>query len=167
MEFQIRSEEHKDIDQVRAILQAAFPTDAESKLVNTLRAHGKAIVSLVAVHGGAVLGHILFSAVTTSPPSNARGIGLAPVAVRPDVQSQGIGSELIREGLRLCQELGFDYGVVLGNPKYYRRFGFEKAGDSGIRNEYGADEEFMLIKFLACEVSGVVKYMPEFAAFSV
>src|SRR5690349_5376787 len=167
MQFQIRSEEHKDIDQVRAILQATFPTDAESKLVDALRANGTALVSLVAVHGEAVLGHILFSAVTTSPPSNAKGIGLAPVAVRPDMQSQGIGSELIREGLRLCQELGFDYCVVLGNPKYYRRFGFEKASDSAIGNEYGVDEEFMLIKFLNCDVSGVVKYMPQFAAFSV
>lgn len=167
MEFQIRREEYKDIDQVRAILQATFPTDAESKLVDALRANGKAIVSLVAVHGEAVLGHILFNAVTTSPPSGPKGIGLAPVAVRPDVQTQGIGSELIRGGLRLCQELGFDYCVVLGNPKYYRRFGFEKASDLGIGNEYGADEEFMLIKFLACEVSGVVKYMSEFAVFSV
>lgn len=167
MESEIRNEGYKDINQVRAILQAAFPSDAESKLVDSLRASGKAIISLVAVNGDMVLGHILFSPVTTSPPSDARGIGLAPVAVRPDVQSQGIGSELCREGLQLCRELGFDYCVVLGNPEYYSRFGFKKASDLGVGNEYGVDEEFMLIKFSACDVSGVAKYAPEFAALSV
>jgi putative acetyltransferase len=167
MEFQIRSEEYKNIDQVRGILQATFPTVAESKLVDALRTNSKAIVSLVAVHGEAVLGHILFSAVTTSPPSNAKGIGLAPIAVRPDVQSQGIGLKLIREGLRRCEELGFDYCVVLGSSQYYHRFGFEKASDSGIGNEYGVDEEFMLMKFFGCNVSGIVKYEPEVAVFSV
>jgi putative acetyltransferase len=167
MESKIRNEEYEDIDQVRAILKAAFSTDAESKLVDALRANGKAIISLVAVNGEEVLGHILFGRVSTSPLSDAKGIGLAPVAVRPDAQSIGIGSELIREGLHLCQELGFDYCVVLGSPKYYRRFGFEKASDLGLGNEYGVDEEFMVIKFFDCDVSGVVKYAPEFEAFSV
>jgi putative acetyltransferase len=167
MEWNIRNEDVNDMDQVRAILQAAFPTHAESELVDALRENGKAIISLVAVNDEQVLGHILFSVVTTSPPSNAKGIGLAPVAVRPDVQSQGVGSQLVREGLRFCREFGFDYCVVLGNPKYYRRFGFEKASNFGVANEYGVDEEFMLIKFSDCAVSGVVKYAPEFAAFSV
>lgn len=167
MELIIRNEEAKDIDQVRQILQAAFPTDAESKLVDLLRAHGKAMVSLVAANHDDVLGHILFSPVTTSPQNTGKGIGLAPVAVRPAVQSQGIGSQLIRKGLHLCREQGFDYCVVLGDPKYYRRFGFERASDFGIQNEYGADEEFMLIKFSDCEVAGLVKYAHEFADLSL
>jgi putative acetyltransferase len=138
MEFEIRNEAENDIEQVRNIVQAAFPGEAESKLVDALRAHGKATISLVAVDGDAVLGHILFSPVTTTPPSDAKGIGLAPVAVRPDAQSRGIGSRLIREGLHLGKALGFDYCVVLGGPKYYQRFGFEKASPFGIRNEYGS-----------------------------
>jgi len=77
-----------------------YPTDAESKLVDAVLANNKAIVSLVAFHEDQVLGHILFSPVSTTPPSEARGIGLAPVAVHADVQMQGIGSQLIREGLR-------------------------------------------------------------------
>lgn len=167
MENIIRNEETKDIDQVRAIVCAAFSREAESKLVDALRANGKAIISLVAVDDTEVLGHIMFSPVTTSPPSSARGIGLAPVAVRPDVQSQGIGSQLIREGLHLCRELGFDYCVVLGNPKYYERFGFKKASDSGIQNEYGEDEAFMWINFTNCTVTGLAQYAPEFAMFSL
>jgi putative acetyltransferase len=67
-----------------------------------------------------VLGHILFSPVSTTPPSDAKGIGLAPVTVRPEVPAQGIGSQLIREGLHRCETLGYDYCVVLGDPKYYQ-----------------------------------------------
>jgi len=124
MEFNIRHEELKDMEQVREILKSAFPTEAESKLVDALRANGKAIISLVAERSGQVLGHILFSPVTTTPPSQEKGIALAPAAVRPVVQSQGIGSHSIREGLRLCQELEDGYCFVLGNPKYDQRFGF-------------------------------------------
>lgn len=173
MDFTIRNEESKDIQQVREILKATFPTDAESKLVDMLRTHGKAIISLVAARGDQVLGHILFSPVTTAPPSEAKGIGLAPVTVRPDVQSQGIGSQLIRAGLRLSNDLGYDYCVVLGNPKYYQRFGFEKASKFNLQNEYGVDDEFMVIGFAGHEfpqremARGTVKYASEFALFSV
>lgn len=111
---------------------------------------------------------ISYSALSPPPPqSPAKGIGLAPVAVRPDLQSRGIGSQLIEEGLRLCRELGFDYCVVLGSLKYYRRFGFQRASKFSIGNEYGVDEEFILIKFSNCQISGVVQYSTEFAAFSV
>ena len=167
MDITVRNEEEKDTEQVREIVRAAFPGDAESRLVDALRANGKAIISLVAVTGDEVLGHILFSPVTTTPSSDARGIGLAPLAVRPDAQSPGIGSKLIQEGLRLCQELGFDYCVVLGSPEYYQRFGFEKASPFGIRNEYGVDAEFMVIHLSERNVSGAVNYASEFAMFSV
>lgn len=167
MEITIRNEEAKDIEQVREVVSAAFPTEAESRLVDALRANGKAIISLVAVQGEKVLGHILFSPVSTTPPSEAKGLGLAPVAVRPDMQSQGIGSRLIRAGLRRCKELGYDYCVLLGGPKYYQRFGFEKASSFGIRNEYGVDDEFMVIRFSDRRVTGLAQYAPEFAMFSV
>jgi len=167
MDITIRKEEARDIDQAREILRATFLSDAESKLVDALRTNGKSIIALVAVDGDQVLGHILFSPVSTTPPSAAKGIGLAPVEVRPDVQSRGIGSKLIREGLRLCRELGYDYCVVLGSPKYYQRFGFEKASKFGLQNEYGADDDFMVIHFSDCEVAGLVQYAPEFALFSV
>lgn len=166
-EFKIRKEHAQDVEQVREILRIAFPTEAEGKLVDALRENGKATISLVAVNGEEVLGHILFSPVTTTPPSDARGVGLAPVAVRPDVQSHGIGSRLTREGLRLCKELGFDYCVVLGDPAYYQRFGFEKASPFGIRNEYGVDDEFMVIHFSARRAAGLIQYASEFAMLSV
>ena len=120
-----------------------------------------------------VLGHILFSPVTTSPPGEAKGIGLALVAVRPDVQSQGIGSHLIREGLRLCQELGDDYCVVVGAPKYYQRFGFERASNFGLQDESRVDNEFMVIRFTKPELSEerladkLVIRAPEFGLFPI
>jgi putative acetyltransferase len=168
MDIKIRDEEPKDIEQIRAILKAAFPSEAESKLVDALCRNGKAIISLAAVNHDEVLGYILFSPVSTTPPNEAKGIGLAPVAVRPDVQSQSIGSKLTQAGLRRCQELGYDYCVVLGSPKYYQRFGFAKASNFGIENEYGVDDEFMIIRFSEVELThGLVKYAPEFALFSV
>lgn len=167
MEYIIRQEQEKDYEQVRAILQMTFPSEAESKLVDALRANGKAIISLVAVCAEEVLGHIMFSPVSTTPPSKAKGIGLAPVAVQPDVQSQGIGTKLIYVGLHLCREFGYDFCVVLGDPNYYQRFGFETASRFGLENEYGVEDEFMVIHFSDREVFGLVKYSPEFAAFSV
>ncbi|MGZ9222272.1 MAG: GNAT family N-acetyltransferase [Anaerolineales bacterium] len=168
MEIKIRREETKDIEPVREILCRAFPSDAESKLVDVLRANNKAIISLVAFHQDQVLGHIMFSPVFTPPPSEAKGIGLAPVAVHPDFQAQGLGSQLIHEGLRLCTELKYDYCVVLGNPDYYQRFGFEKASRFGIQNEYGVDNEFMLTRFSAKNApEGMLKYAREFSMFSV
>lgn len=167
MNITIRSEEEKDIEQVREILRAAFSSDAESRLVDALRANGKAIISLVATYGEQVLGHILFSPVSTAPPNEAKGIGLAPVAVRPEAQLKGIGSKLIQEGLRRCKEMNYDYCVVLGDPRYYQRFGFEKASPFGIRNEYGVDEEFMFLLLSDRQPSGLVKYSEEFAQLSL
>jgi len=169
MDFTIRNEETKDIQHVRAIVRAAFPTEAESKLVDALRENGKAVISLVAAEDdNQILGHLLFSSVSTTPPGEAKGIGLAPVAVRPDIQSRGIGSALIREVLGLGTELAYDYCVVLGNPKYYGRFGFEQASQFGLQNEYGVDDEFMVIRFTQRDLApGLVRYAPEFALFSV
>jgi putative acetyltransferase len=167
MEYLIREEQAKDVDQIRYLLQAAFSTEAESKLVDALRANGKAVISLVAVCAEDVLGHIMFSPVTTSPPGDAKGIGMAPVAILPAFQSQGIGSQLILAGLQICQEFEFDFCVVLGSPEYYQRFGFKPASDYGLENEYGAGEEFMVLRFTDEEVAGLVQYASEFSMFSL
>jgi Predicted acetyltransferase len=167
MEFIIRDEEPKAIEQMRAILRFTFPTEAESKLVDKLRANGKVIISLVAATASEVLGHILFSPVSTTPSNDAEAIGLAPFAVRPDFQSQGIGSQLICEGLQRCKDLDFDYCVELGNPKYYSRFGFQKASIYGLQNEYEVDDEFMVHIFSGGGPSGLLQYAPEFAELSV
>jgi putative acetyltransferase len=167
MKILIRPELPEDHAAVEAIHTSAFPTDAESKVVNAIRTNGNAVVSLVAVTDGTLVGHILFSPVHTHPPTPEKGLGLAPIAVLPAFHGQSIGSQLIRAGLERCRELGYDYAVVLGGPKYYMRFGFEKASEFGLQNEYGVDDEFMALKFKAFPAGGLVKYVPEFSLFSV
>jgi putative acetyltransferase len=167
MDTVIRPETSDDSAAVREIVASSFPTHAEARLVDALRANGKASISLVAEHEGQIVGHILFSPVTTSPPSKPQGLGLAPVAVASAYRSRGIGSALIREGLRLCR---CDFVVVLGSPEYYSRFGFQKASQYGLQNEYGMDSEFMVMEIThgaLQEVSGLVKYALEFGLFAV
>ncbi len=167
MTITIRPETQQDHQAVESILLSAFPTGAESKVVNAIRENGNAVISLVAVLDEKVIGHILFSPVTTHPATPEKGLGLAPVAVDPVHQSQGVGSKLIRAGLQICIDLQYDYAVVLGSPNYYMRFGFQKANSFGLQNEYGVDAEFMVIKFKSLPGSGLVKFSDEFSLFSV
>jgi putative acetyltransferase len=165
----VRPEQAADADAVRRVHEAAFPTPVEARLVDRLRSGGTALVALVAEEGGEVVGHVLFSPVTveTGNDTTTGGVGLAPVAVLPAYQSRGIGSRLVREGLEACRRAGHPFAVVLGGPDYYRRFGFRRAADFGLGNEYGADEAFMAIELrpggLPAE-GGLVRYSEEFAA---
>ena len=89
------------------------------------RSDKRVVVSLVAERAGWVVGHILFSHLPIATAGRViAGAALAPVAVLPPFQGQGIGSALIRAGLRRCAELGSEAVVVLGHPGYYPRFGF-------------------------------------------
>ncbi len=167
MNIFIRPEQPRDIPVIRALVASAFPTDAEAQLVDILRANGKAIYSFVAVNeNGEVLGHVLYSPVTTPLPSN--GLGLAPVAVKPEFQNQGIGSQLIRASLAEVKADGYDFVVLLGDPDYYQRFGFQTASTFGLQNEYGVDEEFMILNLSGRELPrGLLRYAEEFGMFSV
>ena len=96
-------------------------------------------------------------------------VGLAPVGVLPEYQGRGIGSRLIREGLDACREAGYGAAVVLGEPGYYSRFGFERASGKGLGNEYGVDEYFMVVELIngtLDSVSGTVRYRDEFREIS-
>ena len=103
----IRSEQPKDIPGIRHVNRSAFETAIEADLVDTLRQQAQPIVSLIAVDGDAVVGHILFSPVTLLSHPEVPIMGLAPMAVLPVRQRQGIGSELVRAGLEECRRLGF------------------------------------------------------------
>jgi len=162
-----RPEMPADLAAVRRVHEAAFPTPAEARLVDQLRAQGRALVSLVAEPAGEVVGHILFSPIEVEGvPLSHLALGLAPVAVLPAFQRQGVGSRLVRAGLEACRVLGCGFVVVLGEPGYYGRFGFERAGRLGLRNEYGADDAFRVIELSPGSIppaGGLVKYAPEFA----
>jgi len=115
---------------------------------------------------GVVVGHVLFSPVTVAIAYvGFRALGLAPVAALPEHQRQGAGSQLIREGLRLCEQTSVDAVVVLGDPRYYSRFGFVPASGYGLENEYGAGDEFMALEIRKGglgSVRGLVQYAAEF-----
>ena len=162
----VRPEHPADIASVRAVNVSAFATSVEANLVDLLRARVQPFVSLVADDAGMLVGHILFSPVTLLHSQQSRIIGLAPMAVIPARQRQGVGSALVREGLERCRDLGFEAVVVLGHPNYYPRFGFMPASCFNIRCEYDVADEF----FMAMELtrgglkgkSGTIRYNPVF-----
>ena len=161
----IRPELPADAFDIRALLTSAFPTDAEAKLVEALRASGRLTISLVAEEGGRIVGHVAFSPLMIDGKEG--GLGLAPVAVSPEFQRRGIGGRLIEEGIKRARESGTPFVVVLGHPEYYPRFGFQKASTFGLQNEYGADDAFMVLELLPGGLpnGGLVKYCDEFAMF--
>lgn len=170
----LRPERPDDAAAVLRVHAEAFPTLEEARLVERLRAAGLARLALVAEIDGEIAGHILFSPVTIGEA--ARGadaerndyLGLAPIAVRPQWQSRGIGSRLIRAGIEACRELGTALVVVLGEPEYYARFGFVTASRFGLANEYGVDEPFRVLELrpgTLDAVHGTVRYSAPFAVF--
>jgi putative acetyltransferase len=164
----IRAEQPNDISAIRHIHQRAFEIDVEANIVDALRQYAQLNVSLVAVDGSAEpIGHIAFSPVTLDGDSGRpRLCGLAPMAVVPSRQRQGIGGRLIEAGLRECTDLGFDAVVVLGHTEYYPRFGFVPASRFALRNEFDVPEQyFMALELRATSLrgcAGVVHYDPAF-----
>jgi HAD superfamily hydrolase (TIGR01509 family) len=162
----IRQELPADIPGIRLVNQSAFQQETEAKLVDLIRERGRMTLSLVAVNGDKVIGHVLFSPVTLEPDHNdLRGLGLGPVALLPEVQGKGIGTRLIESGLEICRRRGYDFVVLLGDPRYYSRFGFIPASEFGLENEYGAGEEFQARELKPGSLKGVrarVHYIPEF-----
>lgn len=163
----VRTESLEDHKSVRRVNELAFEQPNEADLVDALRANARPYVSLVAVVDELVVGHIFFSPVSIESENSAfTAMGLAPMAVLPEYQNQGIGSQLVREGLKECERLGEDIVVVLGHPNYYPRFGFAPASLKGLRSEYDVpDEVFMVLELREGALGGrrgLVKYHPEF-----
>ena len=174
MRVNIRPFGSGDAEAVREVHLKAFAgREDEAHLVESLHAANAAPVSLVAVDGssGGVVGHVLFSPVDIdNSRSNIRMVGLAPVGVLPEYQGQGVGSHLIRAGLEACREATYDAVVLLGEPGYYSRFGFERASAHGLGNEYGVDHEFMVAELRSEALGGpggTVRYRPEFSQLEV
>jgi putative acetyltransferase len=163
----VRSEKTEDHESVRRINELAFEQPNEANLVDALRANARPYISLVAVVDEQVVGHIFFSPVSVESESSAfTAMGLAPMAVLHEYQNQGIGSQLVLEGLKECQRLGHGIVVVLGHANYYPRFGFTPASLKGLRSEYDVpDEVFMVTELVPGALEGrrgLVKYHPEF-----
>jgi putative acetyltransferase len=164
--MEIRSECAEDVDAIRAVTSAAFKnalhsSQTEVAIVDALRNAGALAVSLVAVDEEAVVGHVAFSPVTVNGELNG-WYGLGPVSVRPDRQRNGIGQALIRAGLDRLKDLRAQGCVVLGEPRYYSRFGF--VSDAQLRYRDVPPEYFQRLAFTKAEPRGEVSYHAGFDA---
>lgn len=160
----IRPEIPADEAAISAVITAAFleaehSSGNEAKIVETLREARSLSVSLAAIDNDRIVGHVAFSPVTVDGRSDG-WLGLGPVAVLPLRQREGIGSALIEAGLAQLRVQGSRGCVVLGDPAYYRRFGF--TADPKLRLVGVPAEYFQRLLFKEQPRSGVVEYHPAF-----
>jgi putative acetyltransferase len=165
MDILIRSEQTSDIEAISQVTYAAFlgkfsdhPT--EHLIVDGLREAGALTLSLVAEVDGKIAGHVAFSPVTINE-EEVGWYGLGPVSVIPELQKQGIGSRLIREGLSLLKERGAKGCVLEGSPKYYQRFSFKTYAGLTYHGSPGP-EFFMALPFYDEAPTGKVEYHKAF-----
>jgi putative acetyltransferase len=155
----VRPETPADYAAIHAVNHSAFAQPDEADLVDRLRAEGVALLSLVAEQNAAIVGQILF---TRMHVAETPAVALAPVAVDPAHQRQGIGDALIRRGLDLLRDAGERIVIVVGHPAYYPRFGF--TATTGIQHPF-PPETFMALELIQGALNGVtgpVRYPPAF-----
>jgi len=168
MDITIRNEQAGDIDRIARLTQAAFrdaphSSHTEQFIVNALRRHQQLTVSKVALAGEALVGHVAISPVVLS--NGATGwYGLGPISVVPERQGQGIGSKLMKAALVELEGLGAAGCVLLGDPRYYARFGFEAV--SGLELPGVPAEYFQALSFAGEPPIAVVSYHPAFDAIA-
>jgi putative acetyltransferase len=164
-EFIVRAETLTDEAAIHALHLQAFGQETEARLVDELQAEGFATLSLVAVVGVRVIGHVLFSPIEiVSPGQTVRALALAPVGVMPGWQRRGVAATLIRTGLAQATWTGEKIVIVVGDPAYYRRFGFRPELASALQSPY-AGEHFMALELSPGALEGVtgeVRYSAPF-----
>ena len=162
----IRSERDADTAAITEVTVAAFKTLAishhtEQFIIAALRAAKALTVSLVAELNGRVVGHVAFSPVTISDGTR-NWYGLGPVAVLPEYHRQGIGSALVREGLSLLKGLNARGCCLVGDPSYYKRFGFKNI--PGLIHEGIPQEFFLALPLAGHDPQGIVVFHEGFKA---
>ena len=164
MKIEIAGETAADVAAVRAVTISAFlharhTSHTEQFIVDALRRAGQLTVSLVAKTGSSIVGHVAVSPVSISDGA-AGWYGLGPISVEPEYQRRGIGSRLMREALRVLRERGACGCVLLGEPRYYNRFGFQV--DSNLTLPGVPLEYFQALSFGTSHPRGVVSYHAAF-----
>jgi putative acetyltransferase len=166
MSITIRPESSADAQAIEAATACAFrdaphTSHTEQHIVESLRRAGKLAISLVAEADGSVIGHVAISPVSISDGASG-WFGLGPISVLPQHQRRGVGSQLVREALRLLRGRGASGCVVLGEPEFYGRFGFQPDPDlvlPGVPPEY-----FQAIRLDSSKSRGTVTYHEAFDA---
>jgi putative acetyltransferase len=166
--MKIREETPEDRLAIANVTAEAFANmehsdQTEPTIIAGLREAGALTLSLVAIDHGALVGQATFSPITIDKV-DVGWFGLGPVSVRPDRQGQGIGGLLIRQGLSELRARGAAGCVVLGDPAYYKRFGYEN--DETLRYVEAPEQFFMRLSFVDDVPAGRVEYHPAFEAAS-
>ena len=164
----IRSEAPADIIPIDNLLKTVFDTEAEAELVMRLRENGKRTLSLVACNNdGELVGHLFFSPVMLDGEDH-NWQGLAPMAIKPEYQRQGVGQAMLEEAKQTLAELGYPVIVVLGHPEYYPKAGFVPAAPQGIQCPWSVPQEaFMVLEVVPGAIdgkTGMISYSEEFNA---
>src|SRR5262245_36987197 len=155
MNATVRPETAADYDGIRHVNRLAFGQDDESRLVDALREAGYVRLSLVGERGGQVVGHILFSDLLIATDTGTiPALALAPMAVLPEFQNQGIGSSLVRRGLEACRAQGHRIVVVVGHPQYYPRFGFSAELAAELASPFSGKDFFMALELVPGALDG-------------
>jgi putative acetyltransferase len=162
----IRPETPDDIPAIRKVTEAAFAqaehsSQTEAAIIDALRRAGALSLSLVAEQGTLVVGHVAFSPVLIDR-KDVQWRGLGPVSVLPHLQRSGIGSALIREGIKILESQDAHGCVVLGDPAYYGRFGF--TSDHALCYGGVPAEYFQSLVLAGPPVAGEVSYHVGFEA---
>lgn len=165
----VRCENSSDYQAVAEVNVQAFGQENEAHLVEQIRQSDRYIpeLTLVAELDGAVVGHVMFSYIHIVGEETLQLLALAPLAVRPKLQRQGIGSALVLAGLARADEMGEAIVIVLGHPQFYCRFGFEPSVCYGISSPFPVPEDAFMVKQLLHyqdRYRGKVVYPPAFRA---
>jgi len=163
----IRCETPADYLAISQINNLAFGRENEAQLIAEIRRSNFYIpeLSLVAEVDNIVVGHILFSYIELVSEEKLQVLGLAPIAVHPQFQKQGIGSALIKAGLTKAETRGESLVIVLGDPQFYSRFGFVPSTTHEIASSFPVPDEFFMVKPLKnyqTKYRGKVIYPPAF-----
>lgn len=165
----VRPETVQDKAAIQDVNRQAFGGHAEAGLVDALRAGGFVAVSFVAQWKDRVVGHVLFSRVAISTAAGTiDALSLAPMAVSPSHQRQGIGTKLLSAALEECRQRGHAIVLVLGHCAFYRRFGFSSELARALDSPFGGGEAWMALELVPGALRGTagrVSYSPPFAAF--
>ncbi|MBN2295086.1 MAG: N-acetyltransferase [Pirellulales bacterium] len=164
----LRKESDSDIEAITEVTKAAFENhpisnQTEQFIIKALRAAGELTISLVAEIDGRIVGHIAFSPVAISDGAT-NWYGLGPISVTPEYQKRGIGKALVNEGMSLLKDMGAQGCALVGDPNYYKRFGFKNYPE--LIYEGIPQEVFLVLPFTEKIPKGNVVFHEAFKANS-
>lgn len=164
----------ENFDAVRRLTVNAFAAselghNGEADLIDAVRDQCDEVISLVALDDDRVVGHILFSRATIQLESSTiHGMGLAPMSVLPTDQRRGVGSQLVREGLRHVADTDAAFTIVAGHPEYYPRFGFLPAKQFSVTHGFAGMPQGILFLHISDQAirltDGLAYYHPVFGS---